>query len=684
LCLMPVWTGGPVYAVFQGNVYDQQMYLSASAMYRIHDYAFLSSLDRGTITDPVLRNAQMMLGNRPAVNIVHAASLGILGIPVIASAYAYLAALQANMMFAATFVFLNVFKARLPLALLLGAALTLGFFRQYVFDINAWGLLAGQPAYLLMIAAMAFVLRPEPFDSDYIWALVRSASTFGVLLTIGIYLYIEQLTIYGPAGLAAVLATLAVTPHTMRRQLTLPIAALCAASAAALAAALLYYEGTFGYLFRVVTGQALADLDWWQYYHAHLRGRDLQGYLTSRQHESWLIVSYAMFSHVVHAAIAVAGLYHVLPSAWPLAIAAVYNLALFGFVILLFGGAAYVVVRHIWAQPIDVRSTMLTACVVAMAAPVLILCMGRYWSAGKALSMVSPLLFVLLAAPLLPPWFGARPVRVASVAFVLVQLGLGVARPIAAADSTGGGLIGFPKGGEQATAQKLDQQWDYDYWTGSLLHCHHVMIDVENKYLNRLFAIAAADLNVSWSAARSDLVGRDKIASVRPEFMDRADCMATTRMVKASVDQRLIWLDKTRSTFDYLEGRSNELEIGVTDAAGVRARGLHQVELHFGGRLRWTTADASFDIPNDPGSPPQTLRMELWPVVINPTAKLTLKVDQRILYEGAFPSSPIEWPLTGAAGRDFLSIDILVTPPQRARNDPRELGLALKSLQLRR
>jgi hypothetical protein len=516
---------------------------------------------------------------------------------------------------------------------------------------------------------------------------VRSASLFGILLTIVLYVYIEQLTIYGPAGFLAALAALALAPSASRRQVMLSIAALSLGTALALGMALLFYEGTLAHAYEVVTKYAVAAHDWWTYYHAHLLGRetDFLSYLTGRRQGSFLHIAYSAFSLPISAAMGAAGLYHLLPTAgWPVLLAAAYKVLLYGFAIVLFGGAVHTVVRYLRARPLEPSSTMLIACAAAMLGPVAILCMGQGWSAGKALSMASPLLFVLLAAPLLLPGVATIYARAASIVFVLVQLGLGIARPIAAADSSGGGFIGFPFGRHQATPQKADQDWQYDAWSAALLRCRHVAIDVENKFLNRLVTIAATDLRVSWSAVRRDMSPRDSIGSVRPELIDQADCLATATQMKAGPGQRLIWLGASRSALDYLEGHRSELELAPRTPSGVRTTGLHPRESYGGSSLQWTSAEARFEVPNDPASPPRTLTLELWPVVLDPVAKLSVTVDGRPLFGDTIPAARMEWPLEGVAAGETVSIELQVTPLQRAPNDPRELGVPLKSLLLSR
>ena len=53
ICLLPGWTGGSQFRVFQANVYDQMTYLGASASFRTHDYASITAEAKRAAPDPI-------------------------------------------------------------------------------------------------------------------------------------------------------------------------------------------------------------------------------------------------------------------------------------------------------------------------------------------------------------------------------------------------------------------------------------------------------------------------------------------------------------------------------------------------------------------------------------------------------------------------------------------------------
>ena len=109
--LLPGWTGGPQFRVFQANVYDQMTYLGASVTFRAHDYASMTAEAKRAAPDPIVAGSSQFLNNRGAVSIVHAAAAAISQHDVIDSSYPFMVAMQVNMLFAALFVLINVFSA---------------------------------------------------------------------------------------------------------------------------------------------------------------------------------------------------------------------------------------------------------------------------------------------------------------------------------------------------------------------------------------------------------------------------------------------------------------------------------------------------------------------------------------------------------------------------------------------
>lgn len=681
LCLMPAWTGGTVFTIFQGNVYDQFSYLAATVSFHRFDYASLVSPEANL--DVVTGASRWVLSNRPSPPIVYSAFANIWYPNSLSGVYSYLAALQANMMFAALFMFLNVFALGRTLALLLSAALTLGFFQQYVFDLNSWGQLACQPIFLLMMAVCVLAMTPAQFDARPRYALLRIAGFFGVLSSTALYVYPEALAVFAPAGLAPAVLALIATRREAWSSAAVGIAGLTSGVVIAFLAGLLYFHGTIYFLYRQFTGLAVSNVDWWQFFQSYLFGReaDYLALLTGRAPASWSMYIDALFSWPVEAAAGAIGLYYILPdSTWPMVLAVAYRLLLYVFMAGLLIGSARAIVRYWRSYPASSQIRMIGACLAGLTVPIVIVCMGQYWSAGKALSMAAPLLFVLLVTPLLFSAFSGFTAKVCSVVFVLAHLGLGIARPIVSADPSGGGILGLP--GAVVKTQKSTYDWRHDKWGALMQDCARVAIDVNDEHLGRLVEIVATDRRVAWSSLQSGYTSMaNSRKPVRSELIDQADCLVTD-YPRAHDGKRLIWVGD--STFgEYLAGTNRNLEIGVR--ASVKTIGLHPIETtQQNTPLRWTSGNASFTIPNNPADPARRLALALWDIRLDTPARLAVTVNGQSLYEGSIPIDPLDLPLERFAADQVLSIRLQVTPARRAPGDARELGVAIKHLQLLR
>jgi hypothetical protein len=672
LCLMPAWTGGTVFKIFQGNVYDQFTYLAASVSFHHFNYAFLNMPDAQR--DVITNIARWLLVRRPSPPIVYSAFANIWHSNSLSGAYSYLAALQTNMMFAALFLFFNVFNFGRWLALLLSAALTLGFFQQYVLDLNSWGELASQPIFLIMTTICVFAMKPEQIDASPRGALLRIGALFGIMLSSTLYIYPESLAVYGPAGLAPAIIALIAARHGQWRPVALGIAALVLGVAVALLVGLLYFEGTINFLYSQFTGLAISNVDWWRYFQLYLFGRDTDylAILTGRQQASWSIFFDALFSLPVEATAAAAGLYYILPTSCPTIIAVAYKMLLYFFIAGLFIGSARATARYWRLHPASNQVRMMGACLVGLTIPIIIFSAGQYWSAGKALSMAAPLLFVLLVTPLLFLSCSDYLARVCSIIFVLGHLGLGIARPVVSSDPTGGSILGLP--GAATKAQKANYDWRHDQWGALIQSCTRIAIDVDHEFLGRLVEIVATDREVPWSSLQSGYANKPR-RPIRQEFFDQADCLVTDHR-RPDDSKKLIWVADSIIP-DYLTGKIRSLEIGVSPPTGIKATGLHGLEApQRGSALRWTSADAHIEAPNNPAAPATRLALELWDISLDTSARLVVTVNGHSLYDDKIPNNPVELPLERFAADRTLRIQLQVIPVRRAPGDGARTGRA--------
>jgi hypothetical protein len=679
LCLLPAWTGGPQFTIFQGNAYDQvNAYLPGSVVFHHYDYATVSGSLKGGPGNPIVANANVGL-NRP-VSIVHAAFAGMTHSNAPSSSYAFMVALQVNMFFSALFVACSVFAAGHRMSLLVAAALTVGFFEQYVFDINAWSQLAAMPIYLMALAIVVLAFDPDRFGAAPV-TVVRLAGLLGLLGASVTLLYPDAAAIYGAAGAAA--AGIGMVAGRSRRTTVIAFSGLGLGTTGALA--LGWWYGTLNFLFGQMMAQALRDLDWWKYFQRYLLGReqDYLSHLTGNADVSWSTWLDSLFSLPVEAIVSGIGLYYLLPTgSWPQPLAIVWKLVLYALVIAVFASAARVMMALWRRDPAGNPSRMTGACIAGCLVPIAILTTGQYWSAGKALSIAAPLLFFIVSLPLLA---GVRVDRIGRDACLVVVLGhlmLGVLRPALVSAPSGAVMPGLPTSKSSVQGQKAGMDWEVDRWAAQFRGCTRIIINVDHPFMNKLAQLVATDIGLPWASLRPIDWSYTVVPAYQPPGWEQADCIASDSASNLHAGRKVIWLVRDRAVLDFPQARSGAVEIAAEQHPGVIADGVYAVERTGLGALRWTSGHARFEVANAREAPVARLVLALWPMPLAADARLRLTVNDWTAFDGPVPAEPLTVPLDRFANAESLAIELETAPATRYPNDPRDLGVALRALRL--
>jgi len=691
LCLLPKWIGGTQFAVFQGNHWDQINYIAYSSVFRDHSFSEVHALTPATALDNnYLFFAQSQLDARPTVGLAYV-TLGILfGLTTPDGSYAYMAFMQILMLFSATVVLLNLFDAGGLVTAVLAAALTLGFFMQYVLDINAWSQLAAMPLALLAVGVMILTVdRPVDGPAIHWWKGVRLCGRYVVLLALVLaavfYFYPESALEYGVV--LAIVPICAVVSSRFSRFALVRLIGVGVAGALALAACIPFWDGTIGHVIRQLSLASDTSIDWSRYFQRYLLGRDIDG-LAALGGFRWSIDSvYAICSLPVDFVVSAIGLYYVLPTRdVPLAARIGWKAVLLALAAILLAGAARSVLGA-WRRDINSRSSRLfIGAAVACIPPVLVFVAGRYWSAGKALAMASPLLFMILVSPLLT----GRRGRWSVVAWGLVagHLAFGVYRPIAAANPDGVHYDFPPYPSAQDSRFKRELSWDLPAWKSVLAACRRTSIDLENPFLERYVQVYLTELGVDWSSVHplDSYYGYGTRLGMQPQ-LEAPDCLVTSQLDRVRAGQTVIWLGRDHRPWDFFRGADRGFEIGVTVSSVVTASGVHGLETRGGGtgdRLRWTDGKATIEVPINAQNPPDRLYLGLWGG-LRPAGRGHLQVlaNGVSLFDGHIPDG--EWsagfPLDELKGASKLIVQInsdVFSPPK----DGRVLGVPLRYVTL--
>jgi hypothetical protein len=549
LLLLPAWLGGLQFALHQGNVWDERNYVGASVAYKLHPY---SELDPNAPLDahaapPVLRTAladfgRVTLSARPTVAIAYAALDPLLPGLLTTGSYTYRALMLSLWFGAAAFGLRAVLRAGPALTVLLGAALPLGFFGQYVFDIDAWSQLAGVPLALTAVTAAAVLLVPAPGAPAGPW---RAAVAVMAAVTPTAFYYPEALPAYGVA--APVLLGLA----WRWRGAAVPRPALVPGLLLGLAASLLwcavYWHGTLDFLYRQVTLPQPRP-DWYLYFQRYLWGLDDVDWRTTG---GWTGNAYGLLSAPVDLLTGALGLYFLMPSpALPLPARMAVKAALAAFLVALALQATRALVAFL-REGRSARGAFLLSALACCTTPVLLALLDRLWQAGKFLSMITPLVFLFLAAPLI----GRRRLSARSapaLLLVVAHLGFGLYRPVAARHSDG---ILYPPPYPSAMQPGLKRRfsWDLERWRERLSACRSVSVNVQNAVVYAYAEMLLSETGIPWVPARpvvSYYEGRT-LAGEDGERSTGADCQILDSLRGSAPrpgGSRLLWVgrDTTR------------------------------------------------------------------------------------------------------------------------------------------
>jgi hypothetical protein len=466
---LPRWVGGDQFSVFQGNEWDTFGYLESALVYARVPYDVVVAAGKAEfLRNPLFLSATRVgIGSRPSVMLLFAAFSGIASSESFRLHYAFLVALIAQAVPVAAFL-VRSWAPRAPLAVVaaVGLAFALGFWGQYVFDLNAWSQIASVApllvAFGLLVEAGSLERPGLPRD-----AAPRLAAALGIVVAGATYLYPESLA-YHLAVLVPLVAA-AIALRCWRGGRVVPSRFVPLLGVGGVAAGFLFHETMEFALGQIAfgTGETVPS-HWWRFFQAFFIGRDG--------------VSDGSALGAIDSVAALVGLYFATPSEPDGLVAVLQRLALGAAILGLLAALTAALRRgpereapkelspeaaetaEPGAAALSLSRLRLAALALAglLLPAAVLLERESYWPAGKALSFVSPVLVLVLALPLasgisLRGWTWLRWVTAAFVAF---QLATGIAR-VAAIDATGLHWA-WPYPSSQEPERKEAIRWDVE------------------------------------------------------------------------------------------------------------------------------------------------------------------------------------------------------------------------------
>ena len=191
---LPAYVGGEQYYVFRGNHWDHFNYINQSLTILGNQYAaYVNAGPAQFLATDVLAHGLPFVGLRPAVALVFALMLPGKTGNLHLLAFLYVTVLMSLIFPASCFAWGRIFQGygradrSVGLALVLSAAYVVGFWGQYLFDINAWSQMSAVSMLLGFVFAYARLLQrltaaPQTgvtaFLPDVLLAMVLAAGAF--------------------------------------------------------------------------------------------------------------------------------------------------------------------------------------------------------------------------------------------------------------------------------------------------------------------------------------------------------------------------------------------------------------------------------------------------------------------------------------------------------------------------
>ncbi len=589
LLALPAFIGGEQYYVFRGNHWDQFNYINQALTlwdnpFSVYHHALASHF----LAKDILVHGMPFIQYRPAVGLVLALLLpgGQGNIHLLA--FLYVTALWALVFPALCFAWKRVLEAydrgTDHFLILIGPAFayTIGFWGQYIFDINAWSQVASLPLLLAFVFQYIRLLQYLVDPSAYKGKSIASQYIVTGLLVAGAFLfYPENTVIHTGLLLGATVLWYVITRKVP--QFTVFVSLVVFSIAVLLISSLPYWNGTAGFLmFQVKNVSAGQGTNYWRYFDRYWLG--IHGNVLFSQIKPAVVHGLSVrtcFDHYwagVHIPrwlgyistganfiLALTGMFFITPNydvpfllrySWIfitiiLAIAAVYHLAV-NFLPRFKDNQTAVFLKGFFLSGILFLLYLLKK--------------KALWTFGKALSFLSPYLFLVLCLGLFvrSNSFGDRLIKMFIIVFIIFQIVFGMYRLWSARDPNGIAYDNLTYPSIEDTAMKTTYRWDRD--PGMYTHCQGIDLDGGISPLGAVTKKAFSDDHLDADAVWGELIERgyiDPQGVIQAKFEGLKDSsdMILSRMYDSQKEQIYAILQEASFYLEYMKQKFIYLQI---------------------------------------------------------------------------------------------------------------------------
>jgi len=380
LLLLPPLLGGLQFTLFQGNHHDTFNYLESALSHSYFSYSFLKQ-DHPLVIDTAggFHYAHQNLATRPTVAILY----GVLSLfqPAYAVGNHYL--FLSSFMAAAIIIVASLIEVLFPSiktwqAIGLSGATLLGFWGQYIIDINSWSQLAWFP---LFASALIYpLLMINDGESHAIAFLHTRGAICWILTLVGcVYLYPEGAS-FSFAPLAVLLISSLIKSRNTK---AIPFLFLTALLFSTLFIPI--FSSNIVFLVQQKQ-QSLSSVDWWRYFHAFFGGRD--GFTND------------LSPSLADGFAGALGIYYITPSvAWPIPASVLARCG----ILLLFCAVVLICSAVLLSKKYpNARLHLLAVCfLLLVAGSAFFISQHQFWTTGKTFSFYAPIAMSVILACLL-------------------------------------------------------------------------------------------------------------------------------------------------------------------------------------------------------------------------------------------------------------------------------------------
>jgi hypothetical protein len=706
LVLLPKWLAPPDFTVFQANFGDQFFFLSQAWNAPHYDYPTIRDMDRDVDLETQIARGfpqlTFLMTARPGAALILAGFASTLGQPILTTSYAYLGALQLCIFFSALFVLRNVIALSNGLSLFLALGVTVGFFLQYAFDVNAWSSLASLSLLTLYVGLLILGLATKgPGETMGRIVLTEAGLLASMLICMAgfwyIYPEIWSMVMAISAPIVAYQFFVSADRGYFLRQLLLTVLA----AGGAIALCTLAWPMTVGFILRQTAVVQDPSRYFWSaaWFQRYLFGFDIDWNAAFDfvviWHQSVLVSLYHVLSIVASFLAGILGVYFLQPDTnVPIGLRIVWKLGLLGVLVGLLGFWLWGLLRAA-GEPRQQRNRVLFVGVLGGLTLVAGLrWMGQYYPTGKALTWLCPILILALIGHLLADKRIPRVMRFAALSYIAIQICFGGYRSYAAAHGVNGVHYHFPYPVD--VSLKYPYRWDYSGLQAALRGCSRVIVDLDDPYHEIFVKMALIDRGIRWWSLHP-IWGSGRDREQIEKQIDNSNCTVTTQARSIGSSHTVIWLRRDDRVLRFYRGETNRLvlvpnlPLGLKsevvpnlplglDSEGFMADGVPTV-----GKV-WTNGHAVVRVPNNPSASIKRLTLALDSEPLPADIRVAVLINgRRVLDDVASPGSDwirnVELPDLGKEASLNIEID---SDTHVARGPARVLGARLRLLSLER